>query len=144
MKHKTLAAVLALACILAFCARVKAEDSKNDKGVVVYFKRDLKANVEIGAGDVEEKFIPIDKISADAITSASLAVGRCTAADMKAGQMVFTEDLKAQKSLALILKLSREEIAELRRLAESKELTLSELIDETLRAKINRSKKSHK
>ncbi len=144
MKHKTVASVLALACILTLCAGVKAEDNKNDKGVVVYFKRDLKANVEIGAGDVEEKSIPVDKISADAITTASLAVGRCTAADKKAGQMVLNEDLKAQKNLALYLKLSRAEIAELRRLAQSKELMLSELIDETLRAKMNRVKKGHK
>lgn len=139
--------------LLCSCASSLAEKEKefeqrkadwealNDsKGKVVYAIKDIPEGGTINEEQLEEKEISATKIPQDALTSASLCVGRNAKYGISQGQIVSQHDLAPQgasASTALVLPLSEEARKKLDDLAKSKNTTAPELAKQLLEEKLN-------
>ncbi len=79
-------------------AQTKAalEAQKNQKGMALFASKDIEAEMEITADDLEEKEVEASKIPVDACTSKSEAMGQIAAFQIPVGSVVSRHAFKAR------------------------------------------------
>lgn len=109
-QRRQLTAALLLICstlLFTGCADSNAQKVSNtaeptDKGIVVYSLRDIPEGYTVKSEYLEERELDTRKIPVDALTSASLVVGRTAKYGIASGQIVSQHDIAPQHNGRLI------------------------------------------
>lgn len=139
---------LLCSCASSLAEKEKAFEQKkadwealNDaRGKVVYAIKDIPEGGTINEDQLEEKEISATKIPQDALTSASLCVGRNAKFGISQGQIVSQRDLAPQgaaASTAISMPLSEAARKKLEELAKARNTTTYELAKQLLEEKLN-------
>jgi flagella basal body P-ring formation protein FlgA len=75
---------------------------KENKGVVVYAKRDVPAGHTLTKDDIDERLVEKDRIPEDVVTSADYAKGKISKEDIGCGQLISRFDLSRPHSVPVL------------------------------------------